>query len=564
MVGAQARTAVITPTLADLVARARDGDSVAIPAGLPPATAVVEITKNLHLFSAEGAELADRIVVRAGASLQLSGLRRTATTVATEGAQINARDCDFESPQGGRAVLVDDEGRFTAVACRFTGREANAVLVRGGASARLSGCHFRSFECAAVGVEDAGATVELSGCNFTDMTSHAVSAERGAHARIVDSAFENIGGAAWTAVVAATSDAGVDMTNCRWSSLRADGLLGRGGAQLSAVDCKFDGVESDWAAVTVDDSGTRVELSGCRFTRIAGEAVIVDKGADAHLNDCTLQVEGPHPAVAADGPGSTVAVMRCRIVTTASAAASACRAGKLIIADSLVDTPSGSGLMHTNIDLSPDGSHIRVSGQCGFRGSAALVSASVRAADVTAGATVSVVGALPTPCRQCNGTGAPPGTALRTCDRCVTDPGGSQLCAQCRGTRLVGDAHCPGCDGRGERSVSRPIEIEIPAGAAPGDTLVAPGRGGPGLGSAPAGDLRVVLEPAETGRYRSVEEFVEKRLGVRIATDTTGPVSRPPLDSAARRALDEAVRREAIRLGYLTGDSTEGVQGPLH
>lgn len=140
------RTAVISATLADLVARAGDGDSVAIPAGLPPATRPVEITKNLHLFSADGAELAARIVVRAGAALQLSGLRRTGTTVAVEGAQISARDCRFDSPPGSVAVQVGAEARFTAVDCRFAGGTANAVRVRAGASARLAGCRFRCYD----------------------------------------------------------------------------------------------------------------------------------------------------------------------------------------------------------------------------------------------------------------------------------------------------------------------------------------------------------------------------------------------------------------------------------
>ncbi len=549
-----ARTAVISATLADLVARAGDGDTVAIPHTLLPGPRTVEITKNLHLCSADGAELGGRIVVRAGAALQLSGLRRTGTTVALEGAQINARDCRFDSPRDGAAVLVRDYARFTAVDCRFAGRVANAVRVRGGASARLTGCRFESFERAAVSVEDTGSAAELAGCHFADLTSHAVAVERGAHTRITDCAFERIGGAGWTAAVAVTSGAGADLANCRWSSLRAEGLLGRGGARLRAVDCQFDHVESNWAAVALDDPGTRAELSGCRFSAIAGQAVIAGNGATAALADSALHVEGPDAAVAADGP-STVAAVRCRIVTTTTAAAAASGGAELTLADSLLDTPLGSGLMHSNIHLDHDGSQLRVSGACGFGGAAAAVTADVDLGAIAAGATVTICAALANPCPQCNATGAPPGTSLRACNHCAADSAGSSHCPQCRGTRFVGDGCCAGCDGRGERNILRSIEIKIPDGATPGSTLVAPGRGGPGLGDGPAGDLRVVLDRPRTGPYRSVEEFVAKKLGIGIAAETTTPAT--PLDAAARQALDDAVRREAIRLGYLSADDAD-------
>ena len=552
--GPWARTAVIAATLADLVARAGDGDALAIPPGLPTGTGPVEITKNLHLFSAEGAELADRIVVRAGAALKLSGLRRTGSTVAVEGAQFDARDCLFESPPGGVAVSIAGEARFTAADCRFAGRVANAVRVRGRATARLSGCRFQSFERAAISVEDIGSTVELAGCRFTGLTSHALAVERGAHARIAECAFDGIGGAGWTAAVAVTSGAGADITNSRWSSLRADGLLGRGGARLRAVDCEFDHVESGWAAVTVDDDATLAELSGCRFTVIDGRVVTADNGATACLADSTVHHTGAQPALAADGPGSTVAMVRSRIVTTEALAAAAGDEAQIILADSVLDTPLGGGQLHTNIDLGRDGSRLRVTGECGFRGAAATATAAVADRDIGPGATVKVIAALAEPCPQCNGTGAPPGTVLRACDGCDAGAAESPPCPRCRGARFLGEGHCAGCDGRGQRNTLRTIEVEIPDGAAQGDTLVAPGRGAPGLGTGPAGDLRVILECPQTGRYRSVEEFVEKKLGIGIAGETTNPAPRSPLDPAARRALDDAVRREAIRLGYLTAD----------
>ena len=48
-----------------------------------------------------------------------------------------------------------------------------------------------------------------------------------------------------------------------------------------------------------------------------------------------------------------------------------------------------------------------------------------------------------------------------------------------------------------------------------------------------------------------MEEYFEKALGVRVAAADERP-------AASRRDLDEAVRREAIRLGYLPAEADDG------
>jgi len=105
-------------------------------------------------------------------------------------------------------------------------------------------------------------------------------------------------------------------------------------------------------------------------------------------------------------------------------------------------------------------------------------------------------------CDTCHGTGARPGTSPRTCEVCqgsglVTRNQGSfafsEPCANCSGTGSVIDDPCPIC--HGERTVvkSRTLRTRIPAGVSDGQRIKLAGRGEPGLGGGPAGDLYVVV-----------------------------------------------------------------------
>lgn len=105
-------------------------------------------------------------------------------------------------------------------------------------------------------------------------------------------------------------------------------------------------------------------------------------------------------------------------------------------------------------------------------------------------------------CDTCHGTGAKPGTTPHTCGVC----GGSGLttrnqgsfafsepCTNCGGTGSVIDQKCPTC--HGDRTVlrTRTLRTRIPAGVSDGQRIKLAGKGEPGLGGGPAGDLYVVV-----------------------------------------------------------------------
>ena len=103
-------------------------------------------------------------------------------------------------------------------------------------------------------------------------------------------------------------------------------------------------------------------------------------------------------------------------------------------------------------------------------------------------------------CPTCGGSGAKPGTSPHTCSVCggsgqtVRQQGGfgfAEPCRACHGRGQVVDEPCPTCSGVGFTMQSRTVNVRIPAGVKDGATLRIPGKGAPGRGGGPAGDLIV-------------------------------------------------------------------------
>ncbi len=112
-------------------------------------------------------------------------------------------------------------------------------------------------------------------------------------------------------------------------------------------------------------------------------------------------------------------------------------------------------------------------------------------------------------CKQCNGTGAKNGTALKTCPQCrgqgqVVMSSGffrmAQTCGHCRGTGKVITEQCPECSGQGLKRVVRNIEVNIPAGVDNDSQLRVRGEGEIGQGG--SGDLYLFIRVREHDVYK--------------------------------------------------------------
>ena len=125
--------------------------------------------------------------------------------------------------------------------------------------------------------------------------------------------------------------------------------------------------------------------------------------------------------------------------------------------------------------------------------------------DAVRGAEIQLQLSQPGRCERCGGTGSRPGTTPRTCPTCngvglVSRSQGafafSEPCRDCRGTGRIIDDPCPECHGDGTTTRTRTLTVRIPAGVADGQQVRIKGKGEPGRGGAPAGDLYVKVSVA--------------------------------------------------------------------
>jgi molecular chaperone DnaJ len=158
--------------------------------------------------------------------------------------------------------------------------------------------------------------------------------------------------------------------------------------------------------------------------------------------------------------------------------------------------------------------------------------------DAVHGVTTSVNVPQEVRCSNCRGSGAAPGTSTHTCPRCggsgsLNDNQGlfslSTVCPDCMGRGTLFDTPCPVCHGTGNEHKVRSVKVRIPAGVEDGQRIRVKGRGAPGQGMAPPGDLYVVVHVANhevfgrSGRNLTITvpiTFPEAALGTTITVPT--------------------------------------------
>ena len=107
-----------------------------------------------------------------------------------------------------------------------------------------------------------------------------------------------------------------------------------------------------------------------------------------------------------------------------------------------------------------------------------------------------------THCEPCGGSGAAPGTSMRTCDLCrgagkVRAQQGlfviERPCPNCHGRGQVLEKPCFDCRGEGRVDKLRTLEVQIPPGVDSGTRIRLAGKGEAGPMGAPAGDLYIFI-----------------------------------------------------------------------
>lgn len=152
-------------------------------------------------------------------------------------------------------------------------------------------------------------------------------------------------------------------------------------------------------------------------------------------------------------------------------------------------------------------------------------------------------------CAACKGTGARPGTMPVTCPTCqgagtVSQGQGmfgfSRPCPRCGGKGTIVEDPCQVCKGKGSVVRNKPLTVNIPPGVTDGGKLRFAGKGEPGTGGGPAGDLYVLTHIRPHAYYTREGADVVMDLPVSIAEAALGTEVTVPTPDGTRVKLKVA------------------------
>jgi molecular chaperone DnaJ len=174
-----------------------------------------------------------------------------------------------------------------------------------------------------------------------------------------------------------------------------------------------------------------------------------------------------------------------------------------------------------------------------------------------AGAQVPLQVPMHTSCPTCRGTGAKPGTTPSVCPRCEgrgieTQGQGmfsiSQPCSRCHGAGTIIEDPCPTCGGAGAVNTVKRMRVNIPAGVREGSRIRLAGRGEPGRGGGPPGDLYLVTHVSPSPIFKRRGDHLEVEVPLSIPEALRGAEVRvPTLDGSKTLRVRPGTRHGTVQ-----------------
>ncbi|WP_372658333.1 molecular chaperone DnaJ [Hydrogenophaga sp.] len=171
-------------------------------------------------------------------------------------------------------------------------------------------------------------------------------------------------------------------------------------------------------------------------------------------------------------------------------------------------------------------------------------------------------------CDTCKGTGAKPGTSVKTCSTChgqgqVQIRQGffsvQQTCPHCHGTGKVIPEPCVTCHGQGKIKKQKTLEIKIPAGIDDGQRIRSTGNGEPGQNGGPSGDLYIEIRLRKHDIFEREGDDLHCQVPVSMTTAALGgEIDVPTLQGKATIDLPEAT--QSGKTFRLRGKGLKGVR----
>ena len=171
-------------------------------------------------------------------------------------------------------------------------------------------------------------------------------------------------------------------------------------------------------------------------------------------------------------------------------------------------------------------------------------------------------------CDTCKGTGAKPGTSVKTCTTChgqgqVQMRQGffsvQQTCPHCHGTGKIIPEPCTACSGQGKIKKQKTLEIKIPAGIDDGQRIRSTGNGEPGQNGGPSGDLYIEVRLRKHDIFEREGDDLHCQVPVSMTTAALGgEIDVPTLQGKATIDLPEGT--QSGKTFRLRGKGVKGVR----
>lgn len=171
-------------------------------------------------------------------------------------------------------------------------------------------------------------------------------------------------------------------------------------------------------------------------------------------------------------------------------------------------------------------------------------------------------------CDTCKGTGAKPGTQVKTCGTCsgagtVQMRQGffsvQQTCPTCRGNGKVVPEPCVACHGQGKIKRQKTLEVKIPSGIDGGMRIRSAGNGEPGTNGGPPGDLYIEIRLKKHDIFERDGDDIHCSVPISMVTAALGgEIDVPTL--AGKAAIDIPEGTQTGKQFRLRGKGIKGVR----
>ena len=171
-------------------------------------------------------------------------------------------------------------------------------------------------------------------------------------------------------------------------------------------------------------------------------------------------------------------------------------------------------------------------------------------------------------CEPCKGTGAKPGTSVKTCTTCQGS--GSvqmrqgffsvqQTCPHCRGSGRIIPEICTTCHGQGKTKTQKTLEVKIPSGIDDGMRIRSSGNGEPGTNGGPAGDLFIEIRLKKHDIFERDADDLHCAIPISFTTASLGgEITVPTLEGEATIDIPEGT--QSGKQFRLRGKGIKGVR----